>query len=194
MNTDFTTEFTDLFNHLGLSFNAKLADFERQLRQIFLAIEKDNIDSLYQKDESISDEQIEKWLTRLEFEIDNSFNGDSEQAVQALLANKADLKYVDLFIIGGDVELNNEGLPVLLDSRSSIAQDIKHMIIETGLLVQCIGERDFEKRKLAYNRIERNVDEDYRTISGTCLIDESEGGNFWLTVETEEYNQIRFYL
>lgn len=59
----------------------------------------------------------------------------------------ADPTYTDILITDGDITLDAGGQPVLVYDRPCIAQDILHMILESGLLVELIGERDARNRK-----------------------------------------------
>lgn len=49
--------------------------------------------------------------------------------------------YIDLLIAGNDLVLDPSHQPLLVDDRASIAQDIAHMIRESGLLVTLVAER-----------------------------------------------------
>ena len=55
--------------------------------------------------------------------------------------------YRDLLISKDDMTLDANGEPVLVTGRACIAQDIQHMIRESGLLVELVGERDGIRRK-----------------------------------------------
>ena len=44
-------------------------------------------------------------------------------------------EYIDLLIAGNDLVLDLSRQPLLIDDRASIAQDIAHMIRDSGLLV-----------------------------------------------------------
>ena len=49
--------------------------------------------------------------------------------------------YLDLLITGEDITLDSGNQPLICDNRISIAQDIKHAILESGLATQLIAER-----------------------------------------------------
>ena len=108
---------------------------------------------------------------------------------------------VDILIVNGDIEVkeNGSGDAVRVDERASIAQDIKHLIIESGILTDLIGERHHEKRLLYINRLKRLIDDDVRLIAGTVEItDNSVDSNnkqvLWVSAKTEKYSDIGFYL
>lgn len=104
--------------------------------------------------------------------------------------------YQDLLITDDDITLDAAGLPVLVTDRACIAQDIKHMIRESGLLVALIGERDALARKTSIVRLTLEVDMDYRIKPGTTRIEEHwKDGNrveYWLTAETLAFGMIEF--
>lgn len=102
--------------------------------------------------------------------------------------------YIDLRISRDDVTLDAGGQPVLLDGRASIAQDIQHMIRESGLLVDIIANRDARARRTNLVRITMAVDDDERIVPGTTVISESALGEYWLTATTVKYGSISLQL
>ena len=194
-NPHFSADFLDLFNHIGLSLDNRFGDLEKRLRALLVTTEENNQALLEQKPD-LSSGDVRNWITRLSFEIDTHYNGDSEQFIQQAVQVSEELLYIDLLIVDDDVQLDEQGLPVLTDSRASIAQDIKHMIRESGLLIEIVGQRDKEKRALNYSRIIQRVDDDYRIVTGTCDITEDQrvSGASWLTATTFEYGDLGFWL
>lgn len=102
--------------------------------------------------------------------------------------------YVDLLIEDDGIALDALGIPVLIDGRASIAQDIKHMIRESGLLVELIGERNREKVKRNMVRIEKRVEDDLRIRPGTAKVTRTETGTFYVTARTMKYGEIEVFL
>lgn len=102
--------------------------------------------------------------------------------------------YIDLHIEKDDLKLDAGGNPVLLDGRASIAQDIMHMIRESGLLVGIIANRDARARKTSLVRITMAVDDDSRIVPGTTVISESRPGEYWLTARTVKYGELSLQL
>lgn len=102
--------------------------------------------------------------------------------------------YVDLRITDDDMTLDAGGNPVLLDGRASIAQDIMHMIRESGLLVEIIANRDARKRRANIVKITIAVDDDERIVPGTAVITESAPGEYWLTARTVKYGDLSLQL
>lgn len=102
--------------------------------------------------------------------------------------------YLDLLISGDAVALDGFGLPLLIDGRASIAQDIKHMIRETGLLIEMVAERNPEKVKRNMVRIERHVEDDTRIRPGTARVTRVDNNTFYLTAQTTKYGELEIPL
>ena len=104
--------------------------------------------------------------------------------------------YRDILITDDDITPDAGGQPVLVTGRACIAQDIMHMIRESALLVELIGERDVMKRKTNLVRLTLMIDQDYRIKPGTARIQEiwtdRARVEFWATAETLRYGKIEF--
>ena len=98
--------------------------------------------------------------------------------------------YIDLLITDDDFTLDAGGIPQMVDGRASIAQDIVHMIRETGLLVALVANRDARRKEQNLLQITIEVDNDERIVPGTTAIKESEPGIFHLTATTVAYGDI----
>jgi hypothetical protein len=101
--------------------------------------------------------------------------------------------YIDLFITDNDLTLT-QGLPVLCDDRVSIAQDIKHLIRESGLLVELIAERN---PVLKINNIQQLIlliENDDRLIPGTIEIVEKSLGTYYIAADTVDFGYIDILL
>ncbi len=103
-------------------------------------------------------------------------------------------EYIDLLISDDDVTLDAGGIPVQVWDRPSIAQDIMHMIRESGLLVEIIAERDVRRRKTNIVRLTLMVDEDERIVPGSTVISESKPGEYQLTATTVKFGEISLSL
>ena len=99
-------------------------------------------------------------------------------------------KYFDILITDDDITLDVGGLPERCWDRDSIAQDIKHMIRDSGLLVELVANRDEGKK--AENLVELTimVDDDERIVPGSCEITEVDLGIFFLEAETVEFGSV----
>lgn len=101
--------------------------------------------------------------------------------------------YVDLLIEDDTLAVDADGLPRFVSDRESIAQDIRHMIRESGELVAMVAERDADLRRLHEQRITRLVDEDTRIVPGSASLTRS--GDAWnLLATTTELGPIEVYL
>jgi len=97
---------------------------------------------------------------------------------------------IDLFINDDDLTLNNTGEPYLVSGRLSVAQDIKHMIRETGYVVRMIGERSTDLRQHFMKLIEIEMEEDKRLVPGSAKVTEINLGQLFVTANTVEYGQV----
>lgn len=100
-------------------------------------------------------------------------------------------KYTDLLITEDDFTLDVAGNPSQASDRACIAQDICHMIRETGLLVELIANRDENTTEANKIKIAMAVDEDERIIPGTTKITQPEPGVFYITAETADFGPIQ---
>ncbi|HHW7449433.1 DUF2590 family protein [Pasteurella multocida] len=98
--------------------------------------------------------------------------------------------YFDLLIKGEDITLDSGNQPVICDNRVSIAQDIKHALIESGLATLLIAERSRILRRDIILQMILIVEEDRRLVPGMIFIDEEDQGRLRLTAETYEFGKI----
>ena len=103
-------------------------------------------------------------------------------------------KYFDLLITDEDITLDSGGLPKLCNNRVSIAQDIKHAILESGLLTKLIAERNAILRRDTLLQLTFLVEEDKRLIPGTIFIKEESSTRLLLTADTYDFGSINFTL
>ncbi|MFA0810853.1 DUF2590 family protein [Microbulbifer epialgicus] len=103
-------------------------------------------------------------------------------------------KYQDLLIINNDIALDSVGVPMGISDRASIAQDIKHMIRESGLLVELVGERQTDKWALNLSRLENLVESDTRIQPGTAKLTRLDKESVLVSAKTVEYQTIEFTL
>lgn len=102
--------------------------------------------------------------------------------------------YFDLLIASDGIVLDEFGLPLTIDARASIAQDIKHMIRESGLLIEMIGERNGEKVRSKMMRIEQLVEDDVRIRPGTARVTRTDVNSFFITAKTMKYGDVEVSL
>jgi hypothetical protein len=102
--------------------------------------------------------------------------------------------YIDLLITDNDLTLDPGGEPLLLDDRDSIAQDIKHLIRESGLMVQIIGQRDPVKVRANLQALELLIEDDVRLEPGTIRITAIDAELYYIAADTIEFGPIDFYI
>lgn len=102
--------------------------------------------------------------------------------------------YFDLYIAADGIALDSFGLPLSVDARASIAQDIKHMIRESGYLVQMIAERNGQQIQRYMNLIEEMVENDLRIQPGTAEFQRQDDETFLLTATTIKYGLLELSL
>lgn len=103
-------------------------------------------------------------------------------------------EYVDLLIAENDLVLDLSRQPALVDDRSCIAQDIAHMIRDSGLLVTLVAERSKLRQRDCIQQMELLVEEDERLVPGTAQITQVEPGLFLVTAETLKFGTIEVNL
>lgn len=91
--------------------------------------------------------------------------------------------FTDLLIVDGDLVSSN-GVEKLVDGKASIIQDIKHLIIETQLLITLIGERSAERRQMNINQLINHIETDPRIKPGSVDIEEPELGLYLFRMDT----------
>ena len=98
--------------------------------------------------------------------------------------------YLDLFVADGNFVLDIAANPLTVQERESIAQDIKHMVIESGYLVEMVAERHPQKIQQNLQKIERIIDLDPRIVPGTAKATVADTELFYLTATTVDYGHL----
>lgn len=102
--------------------------------------------------------------------------------------------YIDLLITHNDLTLDPSNQPLLVGDRASIAQDIAHMIRESGLLVTLVAERDRFRQADCIQQLELLAEADVRLVPGTVRILEEEKGKYLVTAKTVEFGSFEVVL
>ena len=102
--------------------------------------------------------------------------------------------YIDLLITHNDLTLDPSNQPLLVDDRTSIAQDIGHMIRESGLLVTLVAERNRLKQRDCIQQLELLVENDVRLVPGTAKITELAPGQYLVTATTLQFGNLEVTL
>lgn len=76
--------------------------------------------------------------------------------------------YTDLLIENDEIATDAAGIPLQIYDRDVIAQDIRHMLRESGLLEQLIAERSAEIKRLILKNIRSLIESDLRVVPGSC--------------------------
>ena len=105
--------------------------------------------------------------------------------------------YVDLLIAGNDLVLDASRQPLRVEGRASIAQDIAHLIRDSGLLVTLVAERDRLRQRDGIQQLELLVEADARLVPGTVRIlqpEPAQPGQYLVTATTVNYGQLKVSL
>lgn len=102
--------------------------------------------------------------------------------------------YIDLLIVENDLVLDPSRQPLLIEDRASIAQDIAHMIRESGLLVTLVAERSKLRQRDCIQQLELLVEADERLVPGTALINQVRSGQYLVTAKTLKFGEIEVVL
>ncbi|WP_153446918.1 DUF2590 family protein [Vibrio algicola] len=106
------------------------------------------------------------------------------------MANTLDKKYIDIQVSLGGWDLDAGNQPIYTNDVFSIAQDIKHRILESGLARELQGERNNAKRATVLTKIEMLTESDDRIVPGTASCIEENVNRYFLTAVTKEYGAI----
>ncbi|WP_313650306.1 DUF2590 family protein [Pseudomonas soli] len=102
--------------------------------------------------------------------------------------------YIDLLIEHNDLVLDPSRQPLLIEDRASIAQDIAHMIRDSGLLVTLVAERSRQRQADCMLQLELLVENDERLVPGTAQILQDRPGVYLVTATTLKFGDIEVYL
>ncbi|MGF1696547.1 DUF2590 family protein [Vibrio lamellibrachiae] len=86
-----------------------------------------------------------------------------------------DKKHIDIKVIEGAWNMDAGQQPEPASDLYSIAQDIKHRIMESGLARELVGERNPTLRADVLVQVEKKAEEDYRVVPGTAYAQELNG-------------------
>ena len=95
--------------------------------------------------------------------------------------------HIDLHIDDGDFNFNDVLSPAQLTEASVIAQDIKHRVLESGILVRLVGLRNQNGIAPLLVELELEVELDERLVPGTINITRSDDYSLTIEAETKHY-------
>ncbi|MGB4488674.1 MAG: DUF2590 family protein [Pseudomonas veronii] len=100
------------------------------------------------------------------------------------------IEYIDLLIVDNDLALDPSRQPLLIDDRGCIAQDIAHMVRDSGLLVTLVAERNRLRQRDCIQQLELLVEADERLVPGTAQIKQLGPGQYLITAKTMKFGLI----
>ncbi|MCF1612467.1 DUF2590 family protein [Serratia marcescens] len=99
-------------------------------------------------------------------------------------------KYIDLLITDRNFTLDSGNEPELCNNRVSIAQDVVHMIIESGIVKELIAERSPVLRADIMMQMELLVEYDDRIVPGTVSIADGRNGDYFIAADTYDFGPL----
>lgn len=79
----------------------------------------------------------------------------------------ADYEGLDILVTNGEIVLDDAANPVLIWGADSLAQDIKHMILERGFAAMLVAQRDQAKIEDALTNLIIEIENDSRITAGS---------------------------
>ncbi|MDO6426240.1 DUF2590 family protein [Thalassotalea sp. 1_MG-2023] len=98
--------------------------------------------------------------------------------------------HIDLNIVESDLSLDDILSPTKLTKQQVIAQDIKHRILESGLLVRLVGLRNNNAISTILTELELIVEQDERLIPGTIELYYNSDKTIKVLADTYDYGKI----
>ncbi|MCS3472454.1 hypothetical protein M2401_006218 [Pseudomonas sp. JUb42] len=103
-------------------------------------------------------------------------------------------EYLDLLIVDNDLVLDLGRQPELVVDRACIAQDIGHMIRDSGLLVSLVAERSNLIKRDYRQQLELLVETDVRLVPGTARVKDLGNGQYLITAKTLQFGDVEVIL
>lgn len=98
--------------------------------------------------------------------------------------------YLDIFITDRDLTLDGGKMPARCGNRLSIAQDIKHLLLESGLPTALIGERSGILRADILLQMVLLIEDDERIAAGTVRIVEKNAEDLIIYADTVDFGSL----
>lgn len=98
--------------------------------------------------------------------------------------------YVDILITDDDLTLDAGGEPQLIYDADCITQDIKHLIRDSGLMVEIIGQRNEVAIRANLQTLILMIEDDVRLVPGTVAISQTDTETFYITATTYKYGVV----
>ena len=104
--------------------------------------------------------------------------------------HKQSAQYWDLRVVNDALALDVAGNPLLVEDKDCIAQDLEHMIRESGILVDLVANRSESVKNIKLQELIGRVEDDTRIVPGSVFIEEPHLGTFYLIAETVDFGQL----
>ena len=99
--------------------------------------------------------------------------------------------HIDLEIQDNDFVLNDSLSSSTLKKADVIAQDIKHRILESGLLTKLVGLRNKNGIAPILTELELLTEQDNRIKPGTIKVYRNDDGTLSITAQTRQYGGLQ---
>lgn len=109
------------------------------------------------------------------------------------MANPSAL-YWDLLVTDEDLSLDVNGLAIRCNNQDSIAQDMKHALLESGLVTDLIGARSRILRADIYLQMILLLEEDERLVAGSIDIVEEASNRLRISAVTVDWGGVELDL
>jgi len=96
---------------------------------------------------------------------------------------------IDLSIVDGDFVLSPTLTAQKLSEASVVSQDIKHRVLESGLLVKLVKLRNINGIAQVLTEIELEVEKDDRLVPGTIYVHHNDDKTLSIKAQTKQYNK-----
>lgn len=97
---------------------------------------------------------------------------------------------IDLNIVERDISLDSLFSPAQLSNADVIAQDVKHRIIESGLLASLVALRNYNAIAKILTEIELIVEQDERLIPGSIEVYYNTDKTISVLADTKDYGKL----
>lgn len=96
--------------------------------------------------------------------------------------------FIDASVKDGTLAQQSDANLLPIINGDSVSQDIKHRLIESGLLLHLMGLRDPYRLARLQNSILITIENDERVIPGTAKFISNTDGTFFITADTYRYD------
>ena len=102
--------------------------------------------------------------------------------------------HIDLAVEDNDFVLNDSLDPATLKKADVIAQDIKHRILESGLITKLVGLRNKNGIAPILTELELLTEQDNRIKPGTIKVLRNDDGTLSIIAQTRQYGGLQYGL